>query len=57
MKVTFDRNRLLIEPETDFETDWLSQFIPPYAKGVAWLKGGLTPADIAGIIVESAGGE
>ena len=51
MKVRINtKNRMIITPETDFEEEYLSR----YSSSKVWLKCGLTPADIVGLIIETA---
>jgi hypothetical protein len=52
VKISIQKNRIQIEPETDFETEWCQTFIPQGESGVAWLKCGLSAADVEGIIIE-----
>ena len=50
MKVTYLKDcEILIEPETDFELQVISKFGHDDKKIKAFLKCGLTPADIIGL--------
>lgn len=49
MKVELETNSICIKAETDFESDWCAKFIGHGGNGKAFLKCGLTPADVIGI--------
>ena len=47
-------NRIMISPETEFETQWLRRFIPVGVDVQAkiWIKTGTTASEVEGLIVE-----
>ena len=53
MKVVFDRDGLLIKPETDFEEEWLAKNYDGKDGGVnrAYIRRGVTATDIVGLKV------
>jgi hypothetical protein len=53
MKISIkDKDKLIITPKTNFEEEFLSRFSSIYGKPKAWLKHGMSPDKMIGLVVE-----